>query len=103
MRMCMESTTETITEYEKKRLEFECRRVNLLCANPHLQPLQNKIDLALKKAGSKQHNRCVIMNTLMFDEVGKLLDAIEELKTDVTLLAHLHIEEANKQANNPTQ
>ena len=88
-----------IQAYEDKRMEFECKKVNFLCEHPHLLMLQHKIDLALNKAGPKQHNRCVIITTMMYEEVGHLIDAVVDLQMLDAELQGLVAEQLQHQAS----
>jgi seryl-tRNA synthetase len=50
----------------------------LLKEHPELQPLQDEIYKAMAKAGN-QHNRCVIIQSMMIDKVCELKTKLEEM------------------------
>jgi len=54
-----------------KRLEKE--RDDLLKEHPELQPLQDKIDKVLTKAGSNQTNRCAAIQNLMLSTWAEIV------------------------------
>ncbi len=50
----------------------------LLEERPELSPLQERLDLVLKSAGT-QHNRLVMINQLMMDSMNDLKSKMESL------------------------
>lgn len=75
---------------DTKKIEelMEARR-KLLEERPELQEIQDKIDKALEKAGSNQHNRCVIIQNMMLDTWYKMLPATKDLEEALKPLLEL--------------
>jgi ERCC4-related helicase len=52
---------------------------DFLAENPHLLPLQEKINEALKKSGSSQSNRMSVIFGMLMDSAKELQKALTEL------------------------
>lgn len=82
--------------HDKKLQELLLKRDALLKDNPFLQKVQASINDALAKAGSRQGNRCHVINDMLLKEANELNSVLKGLVEDVKVLEDL-VDELRKE------